>query len=383
VYDNQLAQPAMGKKNQQYVSMESEGGVEMSRISPDVAGKLSVLDAQTTSVSVDAALNMIGFGKFQYRLYALCGFCFMADAMEVMLLTFLQRELAREWSLSTVEEASLTSAVFGGEMVGAIFWGVFADRRGRRAGYLWSLVAMSIFGVASAACPDLPTLLVCRACVGFGVAGVIVPFDLLAELLPEERRGRLTMAIEFFWTIGTVAVALFAALLLPLHQQHGWRLLVGACCLPMVACLAMYPSVPESPRWLVESGDPVKREEALRWLHLAAEQNGVSLPPNLRLRGPTAAEAHCSGGGGGGGGGGNSSSKGDGKGGGSVSKPHTRSSSSNPPFPAPVPAPRSATVCSFLRRSAAAARRASAVALQSVGELFSTPYLFRTTLTLW
>jgi hypothetical protein len=42
----------------------------------------------------------------------------------------------------------------------------------------------------------------CRAIVGFGVGGAVVPFDLLAEFLPNKHRGTFLIYIEGFWTIG-------------------------------------------------------------------------------------------------------------------------------------------------------------------------------------
>jgi hypothetical protein len=38
--------------------------------------------------------------------------------------------------------------------------------------------------------------------VGFGVGGAVVPFDLLAEFLPNKHRGTFLIYIEGFWTIG-------------------------------------------------------------------------------------------------------------------------------------------------------------------------------------
>jgi len=36
-----------------------------------------------------------------------------------------------------------------------------------------------------------------------------VPFDILAEFLPSNVRGQFLLQIEYFWTIGTLAVPLF------------------------------------------------------------------------------------------------------------------------------------------------------------------------------
>ena len=48
-------------------------------------------------------------------------------------------------------------------------------------------------GFVSAFCPDYSSFIVSRAVVGFGVGGISVPFDLLAEYLPTAHRGKFLM----------------------------------------------------------------------------------------------------------------------------------------------------------------------------------------------
>ena len=50
-----------------------------------------------------------------------------------------------------------------------------------------------IGGFISAFCPDYTLFIICRALVGFGVGGISVPFDLLAEYLPTSHRGKFLM----------------------------------------------------------------------------------------------------------------------------------------------------------------------------------------------
>lgn len=63
-------------------------------------------------------------------------------------------------------------------------------------------ILISAAGLASGVSPSYSFLVVCRAIVGFGVGGAVVPFDLLAEFLPNKHRGTFLIYIEGFWTIG-------------------------------------------------------------------------------------------------------------------------------------------------------------------------------------
>ena len=220
-------------------------------------------------VSFDQALVRCGYGRFQHRLFVLVGLCWMADAMEVMVLGFLQAEVRREWGLGGVEESLVTSVVFGGELLGCLYWGPLADRRGRRPAFVLATLLISVFGFASAAAPSFALLLLFRFCVGFGIGGLAVPYDLLCEFVPTDSRGRLMMSVQYWWTIGTLLVAGIAWAML---DTLGWRALIAICAVPPTVCLMCASCLPESPRWLLERG---RHADAAAVLRGAAVVNGI------------------------------------------------------------------------------------------------------------
>ena len=62
-------------------------------------------------ISLEEALDRNPVGLFQYRLLIMCGFAFMADALEVNLLTFIATCAGDDWGLSDAQEASITGVV--------------------------------------------------------------------------------------------------------------------------------------------------------------------------------------------------------------------------------------------------------------------------------
>ncbi|KAF0694376.1 Aste57867_14745 [Aphanomyces stellatus] len=230
------------------------------------------------ALSIHDAIKMVGFGTFQKRLLVVSGLMFMADAVEVMLLSFLQVLVKKEWDLTYTQEAGITAAVFAGELPGALFWGFFADKYGRRKGFLLSALCIAVFGILSAFVPDVWWLMVCRAMVGFGVSGALVPFDLMAEFLPDTERARVLLAFQLFWTVGIAFVAIVAWVVI---DAWGWRWLTGLCATPLVLVLMSFPWMPESPKWLV---DQHRYAEAIDVLHATAQLNGTSLPASVRLK---------------------------------------------------------------------------------------------------
>jgi len=241
-------------------------------------------------VDLNEVLDSIPVGVFHYRLLLICGLSFMADAMEVSLLSFLSPCVSADWNLSDAETASITSVVFAGILVGSVFWGPLADTRGRRRAFIYGSSMIIIGGFLSAFCPDYATFIICRAVVGFGVGGISVPFDLLAEYLPNEYRGKFLMYIEYFWTIGSMFVAGSAWIIL--SQGGDWRALTLVTAAPVTIGLAVSICyLPESPRYLIEQG---RLDEAAQALRAVAEVNGHPWKPVTLKATPGSLHSHSS-----------------------------------------------------------------------------------------
>lgn len=69
------------------------------------------------------ALGKVGNGWMQVRILLICGLGFMADAMEIMVLSFMSASVGFEWCLEKWQESAIASAVFAGELLGCLFLG--------------------------------------------------------------------------------------------------------------------------------------------------------------------------------------------------------------------------------------------------------------------
>jgi hypothetical protein len=121
---------------------------------------------ERVTTPLDEALNMIPVGKFHYSLVLMTGLAFMADAMEVSLLSFIAMCAGAEWDLTNEEIATVTSSVFIGELFGGVLFGPLADNYGRRIAFLIACILIAIAGIASGASPNFGTLIALRTIVG-------------------------------------------------------------------------------------------------------------------------------------------------------------------------------------------------------------------------
>jgi len=235
-------------------------------------------------ISLQSAIDDLGFGPFQRRLLLVCGVTWAADAAEIFLIAFALPGIRKDFGLSTFGSAWVVTAGFLGMLVGAWFWGTISDRIGRRRGFTMTIGIFAVFGLLSAFAPNAVWLGVLRFATGFGLGGAVpLDFSLFAEYLPTRNRGRWLVMLEAFWGVGTVVAAGLAWILVP---TVGWRWLLATSALAGLLVFWVRLRVPESPRYLATAG---RMDEAREVLATVAKANGKELDVQRVTAPPTEA----------------------------------------------------------------------------------------------
>jgi putative MFS transporter len=194
-------------------------------------------------------------GRFQRYAFLTAGLCTLADAMEVLLLSFLSVVLQAQWNLEPYETAAITASVFLGAMCGTLTLGPLGDKIGRRPVTILTAFIVGVFGFATAAANNIETLVALRFCMGIGVGGLVVPFDGIVEFVPTAHRGRDLLYINLYWAMGTVITPILAYFTIGNGEEgsdpNAWRLFVILCATPCVlASILAFFLFPESVRTL-------------------------------------------------------------------------------------------------------------------------------------
>ncbi len=236
--------------------------------------------------TIQEFIDGMGWGGFNTQVLFQCGACWGADALEMMLVSFLGPALdhfmaSRSPRYRSLVRGLLGGLTFAGVAIGCWVWGFMADRFGRRRSYFASTLIISVCGLLSAFARSPEVLLFLRFCVGFGLGGAPAAFTLFSEFTPQKHRGwSLIFAQGVFWSVGALIEASLAWIILSRPDPSAWRLFVALSAVPSVLLLGMFPWLPESPRYLLVSG---RKEELLRTCRRAARVNRVELPDGFHI----------------------------------------------------------------------------------------------------
>jgi SP family arabinose:H+ symporter-like MFS transporter len=178
--------------------------------------------------------------------------------------------LREQFGLTEFQTEVAASSLLIGCVFGASIGGWLSDRFGRRR----ILIVSALLFAASALGAALPRNLVEFTAARFlggvavGMASLLAPLY-IAEVAPARIRGRL-VALNQMAIVTGILLAYFINWLLSYAGPGGWRWMFASAAVPALAFFVALFFVPESPRWLTESG---RESEALRVL---ARVNGPS-----------------------------------------------------------------------------------------------------------
>lgn len=151
-------------------------------------------------------------------------------------------------------EGFLTGSLALGCMVGCLLAGNMADRYGRRPGLMVAALLFAISSLGLAFSTNLTMFIAMRfaAGIGVGMASTLSPLY-IAEISPANVRGRNVSINQLTIVVGILITNLINYTLAD-NGPDAWRWMFGLGVVPSIAFFVGVIWLPESPRWLVQSG---------------------------------------------------------------------------------------------------------------------------------
>jgi len=183
--------------------------------------------------------------------------CFLGwtlDSLDFFLLIFCVKAISADFH---TKPSAVLGAVFLTQAfrpVGALIFGMLADRYGRRPVLMANILSFTVIEMACAFAPSLGVLLCLRALFGIAMGGEWgVGAALAFETLPAEGRGAFSGILQEGYAAGSILAS---------AAWIGWRGLFILGALPALLVLYVRARVGESPVWLARA--PKSREPAAR-----------------------------------------------------------------------------------------------------------------------
>lgn len=171
------------------------------------------------------------------------------DAFDYFLVVFVYAEIAADFDMSKADVAFITTATLIMRPVGAMLFGLWADRIGRRLPLMVNVAFYSLVGFLCAFAPNFTVLLILRMLYGIGMGGEWgLGAALAMEKIPAERRGFFSGLLQEGYSFGYLLASL-ASLLVTNWLGLSWRWLFALSVIPALIILAIRTRVGESEAW--------------------------------------------------------------------------------------------------------------------------------------
>ena len=169
------------------------------------------------------------------------------DAFDFFVLTYVLNDVARDFHRTRPDIALTLTASLAMRPLGAILFGLLADRYGRRLPLMLDVVFYSVIEVLSGFATSYSAFMILRLLYGIGMGGEWgVGASLTLESVPARWRGLVSGLLQEGYALGNIlaAVAYFT-----IYPRYGWRALFFVGGLPALLSLFIRAKVKESEAW--------------------------------------------------------------------------------------------------------------------------------------
>jgi MFS transporter, SHS family, lactate transporter len=176
------------------------------------------------------------------------------DAFDFFVLTFVIDDVARSFGRSRPDIALALTLALAMRPLGAIIFGLLADRYGRRTPLMINVVFYATVSILSGLAPNYTTFIILRLLFGVGMGGEWgVGASLALESASPRLRGLLSGLLQEGYAIGNLLAALTFRTVYPFfltqYPEDAWRVMFFVGGLPALLSLFIRAKVKESEAW--------------------------------------------------------------------------------------------------------------------------------------
>jgi SHS family lactate transporter-like MFS transporter len=194
-----------------------------------------------------SALNGSAASSAQWHAIMAAYLGWTLDAFDFFIVVFMVDTLAHQFNVGKSAIVWTITATLAMRPVGALLFGMLADRYGRRKPLIANVLFFSVMELLSGFAPNYSIFLMVRILFGIGMGGEWgLGASLAMESAPQQRRGLISGLLQSGYPTGYLLAAVAARLILP---TLGWRVMFWAGGAPALLAFYIRRRVQESEAW--------------------------------------------------------------------------------------------------------------------------------------
>lgn len=198
-------------------------------------------------------VNQSKLKGFHYILIICLFFIMMFDGYDVVIYGATIPMLKAEWGLSNIVAGSISSYTTMGTAIGAVLFGLYSDRFGRKRIIILTTLIFSLFTLLSGFAPTPLLFVICRVIAGLGFGGVMPNIAaLISEYAPTKHRAAIISLIFCGYSVGAMLASFSGQVLL---EKFGWQPVYWIAGLPLLTLPFIVRIIPESINSLIQQKD--------------------------------------------------------------------------------------------------------------------------------
>lgn len=204
------------------------------------------LAVRMSEKSINNAFETL-FHREQWHAVAASFMGWTLDAFDFFTVIFLVDRLATQFGVAKADIIWSLTATLAMRPVGALVFGLFADRYGRRVALMSNILCYSVLELLCGFSRSYTQFLLLRTLYGIGMGGEWgVGASLAMETAPNRWRGLFSGTLQSGYAVGYLLAAVAARFILP---AWGWRAMFWAGGVPALLVLYVRSRVPEPEAW--------------------------------------------------------------------------------------------------------------------------------------
>lgn len=214
------------------------------------------------TIKVNEVIDNSKFNRFHLILLVTSCLIIMFDMFDLVIYSSVLPILMKDWAMTPVQAGAIGSYGPLGMMVGAILFGVLANKLGRKNGLIISVLLFSIFTFACAFVSDPTTFGIFRFIAGVGIGGVMPNLlSLLTDYSPKHLRNQMVSIAMISFPVGGIVAAIAGIYLIP---TLGWKSVYWVAIIPLLLIPILVKYLHDSPSMLLVKGKKAELAVALK-----------------------------------------------------------------------------------------------------------------------